>query len=387
VKPRFAALLVIGGLSCRLESLPPEVVVVTVEPQQGASFTALGGTHDFTARVSNPQGEALYHPVNWDVIPPTASITVTDTGLGQPIRGFARLSVAESAAPGIYRIRASAQGVSDTVTVTVLARPTGKLVFASRIAPVVSAQIFVRDFATDDDPASIHTTTGGIAGLAVDPATATVFFSAGALPDADVFRMNMDGSGVVNLTNEATAPHQGVTFDPVSGDLFFSRREIGGTVTQIFRMQPDGTGLAQITTGTQNKSLPSVSPNGQSLTYSEAFAPAGDLELMISTIAGASPARLTNRSGIDGPASWLTNTRIIWAAASSGGFSDIHAADVPGAANFENVTDNAGASSQPSAGCAANTFTMIRRRFGEVPNATGAYQLDLLQSLSRDCAS
>jgi hypothetical protein len=339
----------------------PRNVVVAVSPRLVGSFASLGGTHTFRASVADTLGNPLMLAITWDVVPAAGSVAVSGDGV---------VTVSPSAAPGDYRVRATANRISDTVIVRVLPRPSGKLVFSATTAG--GGQVFVKDFAIDGDAVQLTDTPGTIAGLAVEQATGAIFFSKGALPNVDLFRMAGDGSALVNLTNDVTVSNQGPALHPTTSDIYFTRRGLTGTTVQVFRMRQDGTDLTQLTTSTQSKITPAISPDGRSLAWSETFSPGTNIEVVTSSITGADPVRFTDRAGTDAPPYWASNTRLVWGSSNSGQF-DIYSATLPGPATATNLTNGAGASSQPSASCTPNTVTILRSSGGEI----AVYQLDL----------
>ena len=335
--------------------------VVSIAPRLAGAFASLGGTQTFTATVTDTLGAALAVPATWTITPASATVTVSAAGL---------VTVGTSAPAGDYVVHATANGASDSATVRVLPRPSGMLVFQSTVNGV--AQIFVKDFSNDADAVQITSGTTGVSGgLAVDQTTGVIFFAQGTLPNADIYRINADGSGLTNLTNNVASDNQGPTLNPVTHDVYFTRAAGSANATQVFRMGQDGTGLTQVTTGDQPKVTPAVSPDGRSLSWSELFN-GNNLDVVTAAIDGSSPVRFTTATGSDGNSFWTSSARLLWGNASATS-TDVLAADVPGGANAANLTNGAGASSQPSAGCASNTVTILRSLNSEM----AAYQLDL----------
>lgn len=352
-------------VGCGEPSAPPRPDVrVKSTPPLVASFASLGGTHTLSAEVTDTLGGARTDVPIWDVLPASRGVTVVE----------GTVTVSTTAPPGDYRVRATVLGVSDTTIVSILPRPSGKLVFTALVG--VDRQVFVKDFASDGDAVQVTTGASASGGLAVDQATGTVVVSRGTLPNVDLFRMHIDGSGLVNLTNDALASNQGPAFNTVTGQIFFSRRGLGGTTTQIFRMTANGSSLTEVTTGTQGKVQPSVSPNGLLLSWTEQF-PGFNQEIVTSSITGESPQRFTDRAGVDGSSFWISNTRLAWGGAVTTA-PDIFVADAPGGSNAINLTNRDGASLQPSAGCSPGTITILRR----VGTESAVYQFDLTTALA-----
>ena len=163
-------------------------------------------------------------------------------------------------------------------------------------------QLFVKNFLNDLDAVQLTTGPGLITGFDVDPAAGMIILSRRVPPNSDLFRMNLDGTGLTPLT-DGRCLNQFPAIHSATNELYFSRRAPGATVTQIWRMATDGSDLIQITTGTQDKILPGVPPDGQRLAGVETF-PGFNNEIMTADISGADPVRLTDRSG-DGHQSLL----------------------------------------------------------------------------------
>jgi hypothetical protein len=353
-------ILTLTSVSCDSAVSPPPNVRVTLTPALAGSFASLGGTHAFQAVVTDTLDNALDTPVDWSINPQTSQVTITPEGV---------VTVGTAATSRDYSVRATAGGVTAGAIVRVLPRPAGMLVFSS------GGQMFVKDFGDDQDAQQITTLPAGtIAGIGVEAGSSTVFFGFGNLPNSDIYKVNVDGSGLLNLTNDVASQNQGPTVNPVSHEVFFSRRISG--VTQIFRMEPSGVGITQVSVGTQSKLVPSVSPDGLLLSWSE-FYPGFNSEVVVAAIQGTNAVRFTDRTGNDGSASWESPTRLYWSRGEGSGGNlqfDVVAADVPGGGNLVNLTQTATASENgASRACVTNSVTYLRN--GE------AYHLDIATGL------
>jgi len=367
----FAPIACAVAIGCGDSTAPRRArpnTIVDISPRIAGAFASLGAVQAFRATVTDTLGDTLTEAVTW-----RASNTAGSTAISVTSDGT--VTVAPSATPGDYALVAAAGGAADTATVRVLPAPTGKLIFSARVGS--DGQIFVKDFAVAGDAAQITAGSGSVAGIAVDQKSGIIFFSQGAIPVVDIYRVAASGAGLVNLTNDAAASNQGPAVDPVTGDVYFSRKGLSGTTTQIFRMAPDGSALTQVTTTDQGKIQPAVSPDGSSLAWSETFQPGSNLEVMTAAIDGSNPLRLTNRVGVDGATFWFSNTRLLWSFFAPGTPSDIFSADLSNPGTLVNLTNGAGQSSSPSGGCAANTVTILR-----TTTAPGVYQLDLATGLA-----
>jgi Tol biopolymer transport system component len=83
----------------------------------------------------------------------------------------------------------------------------------------------------------------------------------------DVYVMNVDGTGVTNLTNLSNFQDEEPTWSPDGSQIAF-RSNRNGTF-QIFRMNVDGSGVTQVTTETGGSGArePTWSPDGDAIAY------------------------------------------------------------------------------------------------------------------------
>jgi Tol biopolymer transport system component len=246
----------------------------------------------------------------------------------------------------------------------------GKLIFVSAVNG--KGEIFVKDLADDSEADQITTGDGNVNGLAVDQTTSTIFFARGTPPNNDIFRVNLDGSGLTNLTNNAANNNLLPAVNQITHDVYFSRRGTTGTAAQIFRMRPDGTEMTELTTGTQSKGGPAISPDGQSLAWHESY-PSFNFEVVTATITAENAVRLTNRTGNDGSPVWVSNTKLVWSFFETGSNFEIVVASVSNGVGPENVTNNPASDTGPSPGCSENTFTLLSTRAGQ----SDVYNYDL----------
>lgn len=126
----------------------------------------------------------------------------------------------------------------------------------------------------------------------------------------DIFSMNPDGSGVTDLTNNA-APDAGPAWSPTCDRIAFSSTRGGGT-SHLFVMKANGTGVTQVTNGAGSDSQPTWSPAGDKL----AFVSNRDdnLELYVVRVDGGGLTRITNNHWADVQPDWSPKgDRIVFA--------------------------------------------------------------------------
>lgn len=118
-----------------------------------------------------------------------------------------------------------------------------------------------------------------------------------------IFAMDADGSNVTQLTfggpgnNQSTDP----TFSPDGSRIFFSRRPSAMNISDIWVMNPDGTGQTQLTTATSGTGdvSPSVSPNGQLIAVDHFTAPPPVEDVFVMNADGSGPRQVTSGPGQD----------------------------------------------------------------------------------------
>jgi hypothetical protein len=85
----------------------------------------------------------------------------------------------------------------------------------------------------------------------------------------DVYTINVDGSGLTNLTNDPAQQNGSPDWSPDSTKLTYAQ----GSTRQIWRMNRDGSGKTALTatSSAQNSGSPVWSPDGSKIAYSDCF--------------------------------------------------------------------------------------------------------------------
>jgi Tol biopolymer transport system component len=126
--------------------------------------------------------------------------------------------------------------------------------------------------------------------------TQIVFSSARSFPDYDLYVMNADGSGQHRLTSGRGLSDYGPDWSPDGRQIVFWRR--AGNGDEIFLINPDGTGLRNLTRNLWGDLFPAWSPDGGQI----AFASSRDfndsdsicVDIFIMNADGTEPRNLTN---------------------------------------------------------------------------------------------
>jgi len=248
-------LALLGGCSDRMCCEPPPpppnspVGSVTVTPSS-ASLT-VGDTVRLSATLRDPDGQPLSgHTTRWQSSSPTV-VTVDASGL------------VRAAAPGSAEVIASSDDKSDaaTITASTVALPPGM----SLIAFVSSAYLDapnggIKVTAADRSATRTVTISGGDWDPTWSPDGTRLAFEsdrAKAVDRGDIFVVNADGSGLVQLTSDDSDDRE-PAWSPDGRLIAFNRFGIW------VMNSTDGSNVRQVT---QNGSHPSWSPDGSKIVF------------------------------------------------------------------------------------------------------------------------
>ncbi len=117
--------------------------------------------------------------------------------------------------------------------------------------------------------------------FAAAPTTPKIVFTSNRDGNAEIYVMNPDGSGQVNLTH-----HRAADFDPVwspSGEqiLFVSDRN---KTLDLYLMDADGRNVRQLFLKTLRRQHPTWSPNGKKIAYTHVDVLRGDVGIYVTSI-------------------------------------------------------------------------------------------------------
>jgi TolB protein len=121
------------------------------------------------------------------------------------------------------------------------------------------------------------------------------FVSAG-----DIWVVNPDGTGLLNLSH-SSARDAYPTWSPEGTRVVFSSNR--ARTRDLWIMNADGTGLRRLTRGARDTdSAPSVSPDGRRIAFARRVH--GDQEIYVMNLDGTGVRRLTRHPGIDFDPAW-----------------------------------------------------------------------------------
>ena len=152
----------------------------------------------------------------------------------------------------------------------------------------------------------------GIALSSAEPAHAQgkiAFGSDRSSGDYDVYIMNPDGSGVTQLTTDPARDNQPSFSPDGSKILFYSHRD--GSTSEIYVMNSDGSAQTRLTNSPGNDFHPSFSPDGTRIAFHSNRD--GDFEIFVMNADGSEPTQVTQNSAFDTGASYSPDgSRIVF---------------------------------------------------------------------------
>lgn len=145
---------------------------------------------------------------------------------------------------------------------------------------------------------------------------------AGGQNMSDIYVMNADGSGLVDLTNRSAESELRPAWSPDGTRIVF-QREVPGSYhdTEIFAMNADGSGITRLTNSPGSDELPAWSPDGSRIAFiSFRDNPTGGTGIFVMNADGTNVQRLTlNPQYSDSTPAWSPDgTRIAFAAVRDG---------------------------------------------------------------------
>jgi Tol biopolymer transport system component len=119
---------------------------------------------------------------------------------------------------------------------------------------------------------------------------------------SDTYVMNVDGTGVTRLTENA-GNNTGPAWSPDGTRIAFSSDRDGDQ--EIYVMNADGTGPVRLTTSPGSDFSPTWSPDGTHIAFVSDRAGGADLgEIFVMNADGTNPVRLTNYPFLDADPAW-----------------------------------------------------------------------------------
>lgn len=133
-----------------------------------------------------------------------------------------------------------------------------------------------------------------------------VFMSARGLTGtrvSEIYIMNPDGTGVTALTDDGDAYNAFPTVSPSGTQVAFESDRDVADGSEIYLMNLDGTGLVRVTNDTVWNQNPRWSPDGNVIMFASNYGD-GNIDLYFINVDGSNRVRLTQAPGEDGGLRW-----------------------------------------------------------------------------------
>jgi TolB protein len=129
--------------------------------------------------------------------------------------------------------------------------------------------------------------------------TSIVFEASHGEHSAEIWTVNVDGSGLRRLTNGAIDRQP--NWSPAGDRILFQRQTSDWA---IYTMKTDGSDVKRVTPIADSSTDASFSPDGSRIVYSSARGGLAGANLFVVPTAGGTPVRVTHFSGYDGAVTW-----------------------------------------------------------------------------------
>jgi Tol biopolymer transport system component len=210
---------------------------------------------------------------------------------------------------------------------------------------MVELQELQNNCTTPDTPAEATVVAGGTAQVAFHvtcwpPATGRIVFTSTRTGVEEVFVMNADGTGVVQLTHMGTGNCLYTAWSPDDAKIAFIHAP-EGIQGNLYVINQDGTGLTQLTSGDHWDRTPSWSPGGSLIAFARGASGSwGDIYLIDSAGDGEA-VQLTNHPAGEASPAWSPDGSRILFTTDRDGNDEVYVMNVDGS-NPTNLTSNPG---------------------------------------------
>jgi Tol biopolymer transport system component len=243
------------------------------------------GVHRIDFRASNGDTGTLIAPI--DTKAPTITINTPVSG-AQYVTG--------SSVKADYFCSDSGSGIASGCVGTV---PNGAAIDTS-CATTTCTKTFTVSAATD---VAGHTTAAKSVSYTVVPRR-KILFSSDRTTSGDIYAMNPDGTGVVQLTSTAGVDEQ-PAWSPDGSHIAFSsaRNSATGGGLDIYVMDANGANVRRLTTAVGDDTAPAWSPDGNKIAF-QSKRNGNTPEIYVMNTDGTNQTRLTNNAAQDIEPSW-----------------------------------------------------------------------------------
>ena len=210
-----------------------------------------------------------------------------------------------------------------------------------------------------------------------------IVFSSRRDGNFDLFRMQPDGTNVVQLTTDSTGSNLQPGWGTDSNTVAFSSSRTGSP-PGIWKVNRDGSGITLLT-GTTNDDAPDWSPDGTQIAFDSSRD--GDSDVYVMSSDGTGVVQLTNVAGSDGQPDWSPNGSRIAFESFRDGDAEIFVMDADGS-DLVQLTTNSSNDQAPSWSPDGTQITFMSLRDGNweiyVMNADGSGQTRISTDAATD---
>jgi Tol biopolymer transport system component len=212
---------------------------------------------------------------------------------------------------------------------------------------------------------------------AFSPDGSKIAFTRGST--GEVFSMNADGSGQANLSNNLATDGQ-ASFSPDGSKIVFASNRDGNN--DIWVMNADGSNQTKLTNDADNESQPSFSPDGSKIVFQND----GTADIVVMNANGSNPVALVTDPANDREPTWSPDGTKIAFRTNRDGNDEIYVMNANGTSPT-NLTSNPAIDSQPEFSPDGSKIAFQTDRGNNeifVMNADGTGQVNLTNNAAAD---
>jgi len=164
----------------------------------------------------------------------------------------------------------------------------------------------------------------------------------------DIFVMNADGTNPINLTNSANTDAAPSWSPDGTKIVFHSFRDAATLQSEIYVMDADGSNQTRLSNNAAIDFLPTWSPDGTKIAFVRVPVFSSDAEIIVMDPNGTDQTNLTNNPASDGPAAWSPDgSMIAFGSSRDDNFGDVYVMDADGS-NVTRLTNDPAGDGEPA---------------------------------------